>query len=652
MTTAGPGLPAEVAVAGLGNMGGAIARRLAASGVRVRGFDPGLPPSRVQVLRDAGVEVVASAAELVAGTDVLALVLPDSAAVTGFLDDAADALARGATVVDLSTGYPSEAATVQRGLAQRGVAYLSAPVLLGSAAEAASGQLVLALAGPQDAATALAPLLEVLSSSIERFERIEQPLTVKILNNLVALATSALLAEAVAAGRTNGLADERLLAVLASASSGRWVAMDHVARVAALARQPQDVTFGVRLAAKDLGYARRLSADAGLEHDLADAAHTVYDRAATAGGEAGTAPWRRRQQTTVEKGTQMARAAQYVAAGSMALATVPAPQPGPHEVAISVAFAGICGTDLHIFHGDMDQRVAHPVTIGHEMSGTVAAVGDGVTACAIGDRVTVMPIRSCGECASCRAGHPNVCPSLIVLGIDAPGAMQELWVVPEANVVRLPDDADLRVAALIEPVAVAVHDVRRAELSAGENVLVVGGGPVGVLIALVARLAGTRVVVAEINEHRRALAAGLGLTTVDPAVEDAQALRKRLAPDGFDVAFEVSGSTPGVALATDALSTHGRLAVIAIHSAPRPVDLHQFFWRELTLSGSRLYERFDFERAARLVTSGHLPAAGLISRVESLEHSQDALVALSDGGALMKVLIACSPEAAAEVVHA
>jgi (R,R)-butanediol dehydrogenase/meso-butanediol dehydrogenase/diacetyl reductase len=180
--------------------------------------------------------------------------------------------------------------------------------------------------------------------------------------------------------------------------------------------------------------------------------------------------------------------ARYRGAGIVGVSTAPSAEPGPGEVRIDVAYTGICGTDLHIFHGDMDSRVQVPAVLGHEMSGRVARLGDGVDGWAVGDPVTVMPLDWCGTCPACRAGNTHVCQRLTFIGIDSPGAMQQSWVVPERTLVRIPAGLDLRSAALIEPTAVAVHDVRRAEVNPGDQVLVVGGGPVGVLIALGARL--------------------------------------------------------------------------------------------------------------------------------------------------------------------
>jgi (R,R)-butanediol dehydrogenase / meso-butanediol dehydrogenase / diacetyl reductase len=322
-------------------------------------------------------------------------------------------------------------------------------------------------------------------------------------------------------------------------------------------------------------------------------------------------------------------------------------EPAPGQVRLDVDYVGICGTDLHIKHGAMDARVRLPAVIGHEMSGTVAAVGEDVTEWTQGDRVTVMPLRWCGDCAACRAGHRHVCQRLVFVGIDSPGALQQSWTVDQDLVVRLPERLPLDQAALAEPVAVAVHDVRRAGLAAGGRALVVGGGPIGLLIALVAASEGIDVVISEPNAFRRTVAEQVGLRTIDPIAEDVtSALDDWTDGAGVDVAFEVSGSGPGLATATHSLRVRGRLVVVAIHSQPVPVDLFRVFWRELELSGARVYERADFERAVELLAAGSIPAAPLISAVVPLERTADAFATLEGGGDVLKVLIDCRQEVA------
>jgi (R,R)-butanediol dehydrogenase / meso-butanediol dehydrogenase / diacetyl reductase len=344
-------------------------------------------------------------------------------------------------------------------------------------------------------------------------------------------------------------------------------------------------------------------------------------------------------------------AAVYSGAGTVGIEAVSPVPPGPGEVQIEVAYTGICGTDLHVFHGEMDARVGHRAVLGHEMSGRVAALGDGVHGWSVGEQVTVLPVRWCGECPACLAGNRHICLRLRFLGLDAAGSMQSRWTVPADTLVRLPAEIPLPEGALVEPVAVAVHDVRRAALRPGEKTLVVGGGPVGLLIAAVAADTGGDVLVVEPNPHRRRTAEGLGLTAVDPAATDVPELvQDWTSGAGADVAFEVSGAQAGMDTAVRVLSARGRLVLVAIHPTPRLVDLHRFFWRELTLLGARLYDRDDFERAVELVAARQLPVGSLISRVVPLHRAAEAFAALEAGDAVMKVLIDCQqagPHAAA-----
>lgn len=316
--------------------------------------------------------------------------------------------------------------------------------------------------------------------------------------------------------------------------------------------------------------------------------------------------------------------------------------PGPGEVQIEVAYVGICGTDLHIKHGAMDGRVAIPAVIGHEMSGTVAAVGGSVDRWSPGDRVTVMPLDWCGRCAACAAGHQHICQNLNFVGIDSGGAMQQVWTVPERLLVGLPPGLGLESGALAEPLAVAVHDVRRGAVTRGERALVVGGGPIGLLIACVAAAEGADVLVSEPNGYRRSVATRLGLRTIDPATGDlGTMLDSWTGGAGVDAAFEVSGSVSGLEAATHALRVRGRLVVVAIHSQPVLADLFRVFWRELELIGARVYERCDFERAVALLADGAIPSAELISAVEPLDRVLDAFAALESGAEVVKVLIDC-----------
>ena len=315
--------------------------------------------------------------------------------------------------------------------------------------------------------------------------------------------------------------------------------------------------------------------------------------------------------------------------------------PAPGEVQIAVAYTGICGTDLTISHGGMDGRVKSPWPIGHEMSGTIASLGAGVDGWAIGDKVTVMPLDWCGDCPACRAGNFHICHNLNFVGIDSPGSLQDRWNVKASWLVRLPQDMDLRTAALVEPVAVAVHDVNRADVQAGDRVVVIGGGPIGLLIAIIARDRGAEVLLSEVATSRLELARAMGFRTADPRkVELCDVVDPWTHDAGADIAFEVSGSVPGVKAMTDVLRRRGRGVIVGIQPKAPPVDVFGVFWKELEIIGARVYERADFEEAVRLVADGTVPADQLISDVMPLKDTAAAVERLDSGENVVKVLIA------------
>ncbi|MCZ4068999.1 alcohol dehydrogenase catalytic domain-containing protein [Microbacterium sp. H37-C3] len=339
------------------------------------------------------------------------------------------------------------------------------------------------------------------------------------------------------------------------------------------------------------------------------------------------------------------RSAAYVGDGKMVAMTVEAQPPATGEVQVAVSHVGLCGTDLHILHGAMDSRVTLPAIIGHEMSGRVAAVGDGVSGWTIGAPVTVMPLDWCSQCPACDAGNQHICQNLDFIGIDSTGALQERWNVPARALVALPESLPLRDAALVEPVAVAVHDVRRSELTAGDRAVVVGGGPIGVLIATVARDVGAEIVLIEVDASRRAAAEALGFRTLDPlATDQVAAVQEWTSGAGADVVFEVSGAAAAVLGTTALAKVRGTIVVVAIHPDPRPIDLKQVFWRELRLLGARVYQRTDFERAVELLDGGVIPADALITDIAALEDIQDAFAKLGSGA--MKVLVDVAAEGA------
>ena len=207
----------------------------------------------------------------------------------------------------------------------------------------------------------------------------------------------------------------------------------------------------------------------------------------------------------------------------------------------------------------------------------------------------------------------------------------------------LPEGLPLHHAALIEPVAVACHDVKRGRVQAGEDVLVIGGGPIGMLIAMVAKHAGANVTLSEINPHRIAIADTLGISALNPKeIDVAKAIDTATDGKGADVVFEVSGTQPGVDLMTAAAAARGRIVMVAIHASKPAIDLFQFFWREIEMIGARVYEPEDYDEAIRLVASGAIDAETMITDVQKLGDIGAAFAELNGSPRAMKTLISCS----------
>jgi (R,R)-butanediol dehydrogenase / meso-butanediol dehydrogenase / diacetyl reductase len=332
------------------------------------------------------------------------------------------------------------------------------------------------------------------------------------------------------------------------------------------------------------------------------------------------------------------RAAFYLGARKFTTGEVAPPRPGPEEALLRVRRVGICGTDLHIFQGHLDHRVPKGGIIGHETFGEIveAPESSGFTG---GDRVVVEPVVFCGTCRACAMGASYLCYKLKVLGVDLPGGMQEYWAVRTTRLLRVPDTISDDHAALLEPLAVAVHDVARAEVKAGDAVLVFGGGPIGTLIALVARHRGARVAVVEVNPFRLEILKGFGLERVGPDTDVVVWADQWTDGTGVDIAFEVTGNPVAARIVTDVVRVWGTVSIVAIHAEPVPVNLYQMFARELVMHGSRLYARADWEEAIRLVASGAVPVAPLVSRRIPLEALQRGMEEALGGGPVMKVLV-------------
>ncbi len=339
------------------------------------------------------------------------------------------------------------------------------------------------------------------------------------------------------------------------------------------------------------------------------------------------------------------QSAQYIGDKSFQITEAQSVPPAVDEVRLQVGFVGICGTDMHIYHGVMDQRVAPPQTIGHEMSGTIVEMGADVEGFEIGDQVVVRPLDYCGECPACKKGYSHVCQNLKFMGIDTPGAFQNSWTVKSRTLHKLPANVTLQQGALIEPLAVACHDISRSGLKAGERAVVIGGGPIGQLVALVAKAQGAEVMLSEVNELRRQFAEKNGIATVNPLEQDIEAVVSQWSENGgADVVFEVSGVQPAIDAMTKIAAVRGRICMVAIHSEKPAVDLFQFFWKELELVGARVYESVDFENAIAMVAERKIELQQFISSVFPLTNIGDAFAAMDGNPAGMKALVSCNAD--------
>ncbi len=313
------------------------------------------------------------------------------------------------------------------------------------------------------------------------------------------------------------------------------------------------------------------------------------------------------------------------------------------EVLVKVKYNGICGTDLHVMQGHHPAAVP-PLVLGHEFSGTVEKkgkhVGDEIK---IGDRIVVQPYESCGECEPCKSGSENVCRNLKIFGVHRDGAYQEYVNVKASRLFRLDDSVDDIAGALIEPLAVAVHDVKKSSLQVGGSAVIIGGGPIGLLIAIVARINGaSKVVISEINPARIKKARQLGFKVINPA-EEALADKAYELTDGrgFDAVFEVSGSRQGTEAMTMLAKTSGTIVIVGIPPEKHPVDTDTVFKKELNIVGVRLYSKVDFQAAVDIMSNAdnRRQLMELVTAEYPLEKLSEAISYLKESRDAYKVLI-------------
>ena len=337
----------------------------------------------------------------------------------------------------------------------------------------------------------------------------------------------------------------------------------------------------------------------------------------------------------------------YLGPNQLAVKEQGIPEIGPGEVLIKVAYCGICGTDMLAYHGGMSKRTKPSVILGHEFSGIIHAVAPG-SRFQIGDRVTVEPITSCGECDSCRKGDYNLCTvAFNLIGIDSDGGFAEYIKVPEAKVYQLREGITMRHGALVEPLAVCVHALEKGNVEAGKTVLIVGGGPIGLITALVARLKGAHAVISEINPFRIEKAASLGFEVINPSAEEFLArVNEWTEGRGADVSIEATGTHNGVVSCIEATRTKGTVVIAGLPKRKMDFDFYRIIAKELQLVGTRVYTRKDYDQAIELLQSGKLDLSSLISKVIPLEEAVDkGFMAIDKGEESIKILIQVSSEA-------
>lgn len=306
--------------------------------------------------------------------------------------------------------------------------------------------------------------------------------------------------------------------------------------------------------------------------------------------------------------------ATMTAPGQISIESAPPPSPGPGEVLLRIRRIGVCGSDIHVFHGK-HPYTSYPVVQGHEFSGVIEAVGPGVHGLEPGNKVTAMPQIVCGRCGPCLRGDEHICDALKVQGFQAPGCAQELWVTAAAKIVKLPDHFSFEQGALVEPVSVAVHALSRVGDISGRRAVVLGAGPIGNLVAQAARAAGAQVLITDLSDHRLEIARQCGLSqTSNPSREDlASAARRAFGPAGFDLAFECVGVEGTLTAAVENLAKGGTLVVVGVFPEKPRVDLGLVQDRELRIVGTLMYQRPDYERAVAWIASGDIVTEPLMS---------------------------------------
>lgn len=313
-----------------------------------------------------------------------------------------------------------------------------------------------------------------------------------------------------------------------------------------------------------------------------------------------------------------------------------------NKVLLQTRRIGVCGSDIHVFHGT-HPYTKYPVVQGHEVAGYVAEVGKSVEGFAVGDKVTFTPQVVCGDCYPCRAGTYNVCENLKVMGFQTGGAGQEYISLPQWNLFKLPDNVSLDHAAMIEPVAVAVHAVRRGGDVAGKKVMVLGAGTIGNLVGQVTKAFGAEaVLITDVSDYKLSKAAACDIDfAINTAHQDLEtALLRDLGPDRADLILECVGVQATVTQAVACARKGTTVVIVGVFGEEPAVNLGYVQDRELALIGTAMYLKADFERAIELVASGTMHMDELITHRFAFEEYLQAYLTIEESnGEYMKVMI-------------
>jgi len=329
--------------------------------------------------------------------------------------------------------------------------------------------------------------------------------------------------------------------------------------------------------------------------------------------------------------------------GKIEFRDVEKPSIGDDQVLIEMKRIGVCGSDIHVFHG-MHPYTGYPVVQGHEVSGVIAEVGAQVEDLAVGDKVTFTPQVTCGQCYPCTHGMYHICESLKVMGFQTGGAAQEFFPVDADKVLKVPDHVSLDQTAMVEPVSVAVHALSRAgEDLEGKKVLVLGAGTIGNLVAQVAKASGaSAVMITDISDYKVEKAKACGIDFVVNSREEdlTQAILRDFGPDRADLILECVGVQDTMTQAVENARKGTTIVVVGVFGEKPVVDLGLVQDRELSLVGTLMYQKRDYERAIELVAGGKLCLDQMITHRFPFKEYLEAYETIeASGGQYMKVMV-------------